>query len=144
MQEIARYSGCFVCGEHNQAGLKAKFFFKDGRAFTECVAEKRYEGYHDVYHGGITATLLDEVMIKALLAKGIYAMTVELNVRFHKAIFIGRKLFLEGYLEKQQGRLFVTKGEVRTDDGTVVASASGKYLRVTSEMRAKLMKSLET
>ncbi|UCD94822.1 MAG: PaaI family thioesterase, partial [Candidatus Zixiibacteriota bacterium] len=96
MKEIARYSGCFICGEKNAVGLKARFFFTDGKAVTECVAEKRFEGYSEVYHGGITATLLDEVMIKALLAADIYAMTVELNVRFHKAVYIGQKLFFEG------------------------------------------------
>ncbi len=79
MNEIAKYSGCFVCGDDNECGLKAKFHFVGDKAITECVAARRFEGYYDIYHGGITATLLDEVMIKALLAQNIFALTVELS-----------------------------------------------------------------
>jgi acyl-coenzyme A thioesterase PaaI-like protein len=143
MQEIAKYSGCFVCGDKNEVGLKARFFFTGGRAVTECIAEKRFEGYSQIYHGGITAALLDEVMIKALLARDIFAMTVELDVRFHKVVYIGQKLFFEGRIEKEKGRLYLTQGEARIDGGEVVASAAGKYLKVKGDMKAKLLESLE-
>ena len=142
--EVARYSGCFVCGLENDIGLKARFFFEDGIAVTEYTAEKRFEGYHGVFHGGITATLLDEVMIKALLAKNIYALTVELTVRFHRTVSVGQKLTLTGRLEKSKGRLYITAGEVKSDDGELVASASGKYLEVKGDMKNRLLESLET
>lgn len=144
MEEIAKYSGCFVCGDKNDIGLKARFFFKNGKAVAECDAQKRFEGYLGIYHGGITATLLDEVMIKALLARDIYAMTVELSVRFRKAISIGQKLYLEGHVEKQQGRLHITRAEVKTDNGDIVATATGKYLQVKDDMKSKLLQSLES
>lgn len=144
MKEVAKYSGCFVCGDNNSVGLRAKFFFDDGTAFTEYTAEKRFEGYLGVLHGGIISTLLDEVMIKSLLARGIYSMTVELTVRFKKAVNVGEKLFLEGYVEEEKGRLFITGGEVRNENGDVVASSIGKYLRVNENMREQLMKSLDT
>lgn len=143
MEEIARYSGCFVCGENNNIGLRAKFYFNEGKAITEYTAERRFEGYRDIFHGGITATLLDEVMIKAILARGIYAMTVELNVRFHRPVNIGQKLFLEGAITREQGRLFYTLGEAKTEDNEAVATASGKYVRVKDDMKVKLLRSLE-
>jgi acyl-coenzyme A thioesterase PaaI-like protein len=143
MREIARYSGCFVCGDKNDIGLKAKFYFKDGRAVAECFAERRFEGYRDIYHGGITSTLLDEVMIKALLGRDIIAVTVELAVRFHRAVPIGQKLLLEGGVEKEKGRLYTTWGLARTADGDVVASATGKYIRAKGDMMNKLLQSLE-
>ena len=144
MKEVAKYSGCFVCGQDNHIGLKARFFYEAGKAWTEYTADKKFEGYYNIFHGGITATLLDEVMIKALLAKDIYVMTVELTVRFHKPVYIGQKLLLSGSLEQQKGRLYITGGEVRTDDGELVASATGKYLEVKSEMKEKLLESLES
>jgi uncharacterized protein (TIGR00369 family) len=143
MKEIAKYSGCFVCGDNNECGLKARFYYKDDRAVTECIAQRRFEGYYNVYHGGITATLLDEVMIKALLAKDIYAMTVEINIKYHKLVSIGQKLFFEGKLEQQRGRLYFTSGEVKTEDGDVVASAAGKYLEVKDNLKNELLRSLE-
>ncbi|UCD18181.1 MAG: PaaI family thioesterase [Candidatus Zixiibacteriota bacterium] len=142
MKEIARYSGCFVCGDQNEFGLHARFYFKDNRAFTECVASRRFEGYHDIYHGGITATLMDEVMIKALLAKNIFALTVELTVKFHKAVYINQTLRFEGWMEKRRGRLFITHGEARNEQGDLVATAAGKYLQAGSKMQEKLQESL--
>jgi uncharacterized protein (TIGR00369 family) len=144
MQEIARYSGCFVCGDKNRIGLQARFYFQDNRAVAEYTAQKNFEGYLDVLHGGITASLLDEVMIKALLARGIYSMTVELTVKFHKAVMVGQKLLLEGCVEKEKGRLFVTKGEARLENGEIAATASGKYLQVKEDMKSVLTRSLES
>jgi uncharacterized protein (TIGR00369 family) len=143
MKEIAKYTGCFVCGDNNEFGLKAKFYYKDGKAISECIARKHYEGYHNVYHGGITSTLLDEVMIKALLAQGIYVVTAEMTVKFHKMVEIGQKLLFEGKLERQKGRLYFTSGEAKTPEGKVVASATGKYLKVNEETREMLIESLE-
>ncbi len=143
MKEIAKYSGCFVCGDNNEFGLKAKFYYKDNKAITEWTARKHFEGYHNVYHGGITSTLLDEVMIKALLARDIYVVTVEMTIKFHKIVNIGQKLLFEGKLERQKGRLYFTSGEAKTSEGEVVASATGKYLQVNEETRELLLESLE-
>lgn len=143
MNEIARYSGCFVCGQENVCGLKARFYFDNDRAVTEYVAERRFEGYHDIFHGGITATLMDEVMIKALLAQKVYVMTVELTVKFVKAIYIGQKIIFEGRLEKGRGRLFITSGKALNEKGEIVAEATGKYLEVGQELSNKLMESLD-
>lgn len=141
---MAKYSGCFVCGDNNSIGLKARFLFDGSRAVTEYTAEKRFEGYLGVFHGGITATLLDEVMIKALLAKDVYAMTVEMTVRFKKAVLTGEKLFFEGALESSRGRLFNTVGEVKNSSGEIIATATGKYLEVRKDMMEQLKKSLDT
>ncbi len=143
MKEVAKYSGCFVCGGNNDIGLKARFFYDDEKAVTEYTAEKRFEGYYDILHGGITSALLDEVMIKALLARDIYAMTVEMTVRFHKAVFIGQRLSFEGYVTEEKGRLYVTEGRVLNQDREIVATATGKYLSVKKEMKEKLRQSLD-
>ena len=143
MKEIVRYSGCFVCGEDNDIGLKAKFYFKDGKAITEYITRRKFEGYQNVLHGGIISTLLDEVMIKALLAQDIFTMTVEITVKFRKIVSIGEKLFFEGELDKQKGKLIFTKGLVKTKNGDIVASATGKYLKVNENLKKELLQSLE-
>jgi len=143
MKEIARYSGCFVCGENNEIGLKAKFFLTDGKAVTEYVTDERFEGYKNVFHGGIISTLLDEVMVKSLLALNVLAMTVEMTVRFHKIVKTGEKLFFEGELDKQKGKLVFTKGTAKNGNGEIVASATGKYLKVNDNLKKELQKSLD-
>ena len=68
MTEIVKYSGCFVCGDKNPDGLRIRFFTEGEEAVAECIADARFQGFKGIYHGGLTATLLDEIMAKAVLA----------------------------------------------------------------------------
>lgn len=135
MEEIVKYSGCFVCGDEHPQGLRIKFFRDGEEAVAECVAEPKYQGYKGVYHGGLVSTLLDEIMAKAVLAIQRYAMTVEMTCRYKKAVPIGSKLRLTARITRHRGRLFETAGEVSDLDGTVYATATGKYLEVPNAVR---------
>ena len=143
MKEVPKYSGCFVCGDKNAHGLQAKFFFDGEKAFTEVTAADMFEGYSGIYHGGVTATLLDEVMIKAILAREIFAVTVEMTVRYQRAIRTGDHLTFTGRLIRSKGRVYFTKGQVTNDTGEVVATAEGKYVEAKAEFKDELMQSLE-
>ncbi len=141
MNEIVKYSGCFVCGDQNPIGLKARFYCDGDKAVSEVVAHQHYEGYRSIFHGGIISTMLDEVMIKAILAKDVYAVTAELTVRFMAPVRTGDRLFLTGWVTRRKGRMYFTEGEVRVG-GQVVASATGKYLEARPEMRELLRGSI--
>lgn len=144
MKEILRYKNCFVCGEKNIGGLQAKFFYDGEKAFTDVLATDKFEGYHEIYHGGVIASLLDEVMIKALLAENIFAVTAELTIKYKLPVRIGTKLKFTGKLINQKGgKLFFTEGELIDDDGTLYASASAKYVKASDTLKAQLMKSID-
>jgi uncharacterized protein (TIGR00369 family) len=143
MKEIVRYPHCFVCGEQNPSGLQAKFFEHEGVATAEVVADSSFEGYKGIYHGGIISALLDEVMIKAVLAQGIYAVTAELTIRFHRPVTIGEKLKFRGKIVSRRLRLFSTKGEALGSDGTLCATATGKYVEAGKDLRPRLVQSTE-
>ena len=141
MKEIIRYPHCFVCGEHNPAGLQTKFFEHDGEAVAEVVADPSFEGYKGIYHGGILSALLDEVMIKAILARGIFAVTAEITVRYHRPVAIGEKLKFRGRIVSQRRRLFETEGEVLGSDGSLCAGAIGKYVEARDNLKDRLVRS---
>lgn len=143
MKEIVKYPHCFVCGDQNDHGLNAKFFYDGEKAVTELIADKSFEGYRGVYHGGIIAALLDEVMIKAILAQDVIAVTVELSVRYLVPVRIGDKLTFTGRILRTKGRLYVTEGEVRGDDSTIYATADGKYIEARADLKATLEESIE-
>ena len=144
MNEIIKYPGCFVCGEENEFGLKAKFYYQNGEAITRVVADKRFEGYHGIYHGGVISSLLDEIMIKAILAENKYAVTAEIKVRFKKPINTGEELKLSGRVCSQKGRLFFTEARAVRQNGNVVATAEAKCIEAKSQLKAELMKSICT
>jgi len=134
MQEIVRNNVCFVCGDENPDGLRIRFFAEGDEAIAEFKPPARYQGYQGILHGGLISTLLDEIMAKAVLAKQRYAMTVELNVRFKKAIPIGETLRLVGRVTRQEGRLLETAAEVSGSGGRVYATATGKYLEAAAKV----------
>lgn len=134
MEEIVKYSGCFVCGDQNPHGLRIAFYSDNDEAVAAYVADGRYQGYKGIFHGGLVSTLLDEIMAKAVLARKRYCMTVEMTVRFRKAIPVGTPLRLVGRVTGDRGRLLETSGEIIGDDGTIFASATGKYLEAASRI----------
>lgn len=138
MKAIQRYSNCFVCGDKNDIGLKLDFYEKDGKARVEFTPTKNYEGYKGILHGGILSTLLDEVMIKSILAKEILTVTSQIEVKFKKPAIIGEKLIIEGEITGERGRLILTEGKVFKEDGTVVAEAKGKFFRAEGRIKEQL------
>ncbi|UCE25840.1 MAG: PaaI family thioesterase [Candidatus Zixiibacteriota bacterium] len=143
MKEILRYSNCFVCGDQNRHGLKAKFFFDGEEAVSEITAAPEFEGYRGIYHGGIISSLLDEVMIKAILAQGKYVVTVELTVRYLLPVMVGDKITLSGRVVRSKGRVTFTEGEARGSNDRVYATATAKYIEAAPEMRKQLMQSAQ-
>lgn len=143
MREIVKYSGCFVCGDKNPTGLKVRFFADGDGAVGECVAEAQYQGYRNIFHGGIVAALLDEIMAKAILAQGVYPLTAEMKVRFRKAVPTGQKIKFVGRITSRRGRLFETVGELRSPEGELFASSTGKYVEASGAMHDALLESLE-
>ncbi|MCK4573586.1 MAG: PaaI family thioesterase [candidate division Zixibacteria bacterium] len=139
MKEIVKYSHCFVCGDKHEHGLKAKFYFDGTKAITEIVASKEFEGYRGIYHGGIISSLLDEVMIKAILAQDKYVVTAEMTVRFVAPVRVGERVRLTGEIIKNKGRIFHAIGEAKGPDGQVYATATGKYIEARPELKEILM-----
>lgn len=143
MTEVLKYSRCFVCGDKNDIGLKARFDYDGSQVTTEIVADERFEGYRGIYHGGIVATLLDEVMIKAILAEDKYAVTAEITIRFREPVRIGDQVRFVGRITRCRGRMFTTEGEAISESGSVLASATGKYIETKGDLKQSLLQSID-
>ncbi|MFH1893756.1 MAG: PaaI family thioesterase [Candidatus Zixiibacteriota bacterium] len=143
MKEVASVPRCFVCGQKNQVGLKAHFFWDGERAFCDITADEMYAGYKRILHGGIVATLLDEVMIKSLLAEEIFAVTAEITVRFRKPVHTGDRLHFEGWRTGEQQTDYFTNGRAINQSGETVAEAAARYVKPRSGLSDRLRESVE-
>lgn len=143
MKLIKRYSNCFVCGDKNDCGLQVDFFYDKGISRAEYTAGEKFQGYKDILHGGIISALLDEVMIKAVIARGILVVTVGIEIRFMKPVRIGERLILQGKVTGEQKKIFTAEGTVSNSKGEIVATGKGKFFKVTEETEKLLEKSLE-
>ena len=129
MKEI-KYHNCFVCGDSNPAGMQLSFDYSDNEAWTWFDSPQLYEGYQGVIHGGIIATLLDEVMAKIILSKDLVAVTADLNIRYRKPLPVGTKVKAIGTIKQQKTRTLHTEAELVDPEGQVYAEAKAVYIVV--------------
>ena len=132
--------GCFVCGESNPIGLNLRFE-TDGKVVqARFVPKPEHSGFKAVVHGGLIATLLDEVMVWACaVATKRFAYCAELNVRFLRPIKPGETVLAFGELAaNRKNKIFETKGELRNEAGALFAQGTGKYLPIKESEAAVL------
>jgi uncharacterized protein (TIGR00369 family) len=89
-----------------------------------------YQGANGYLHGGIIATLLDEVMAKVSRFKQDHAVTGELTVEYRKLVPVGEDLVVEGWEIARDERVRVREGEIRNAEGVVLARGRGKFIEV--------------
>ena len=127
---------CFVCGINNTFGLRAKFYEcerEDKEQVLLCVftTHNFHQSYPERLHGGITSTILDEAIgraINILHPDDIWGVTIDLNVKFRKPVPLEQTLYCETKITKETHRSFEGEGALILQDGTVCATATGKYL----------------
>jgi len=140
MKALPHTRSCFVCGESNPSGLKLRFE-TDGRLVrTAFVPRAEHVGFKQTVHGGLIATVLDEIMVWACAVQTKeFAFCAELNVRFIHPIRPDETLAASGELVgNRRGRLFEARAELRNAAGLVCATATGKYLPVKTDDMAAL------
>lgn len=122
---------CFGCGAANKTGLRLKFFTDEtGRVLSKIKVPKRFEGPPGYMHGGAIATLMDEAMSKANRARGVTAMTRQMEVEYLRPVPLGVPLLLEGRLTSVDGRKHFCEAEVTNAEGRVLAKAKGLFLAI--------------
>ncbi len=129
---------CFACGTTNPIGMRLHIEFGPGTARTRWTVGDDYVGWSDKAHGGIIATLLDEVMAWAPSSDDSWAVTAEMSVRYRSPASPGEELVAEARVVEQRRRIYEVRGEVRGSDGRLVAEGRGRYLGATPTQKAEL------
>ncbi|MEO0097225.1 MAG: PaaI family thioesterase [candidate division WOR-3 bacterium] len=122
---------CFACGDENPIGFQLKIIETENGVKTEFVPKKEYEGYQDIIHGGIVATLLDEMIAWACRKKGYNAVTAELQVRYKKPMALNKKYFAYGRISKIHHKLLIGESKVFDDEKNLIAYAQAKMYLIS-------------
>jgi len=124
---------CMVCGVANDFGLKTRFYeTEENEVVAVFTPQKVHQSYPDVTHGGITAAILDETIGRAIMPfydRSTFGVTIELNVKYKRAVPYGVELKAVGRITKDSGRIFEGTGDLYLPDGKLAASAEGKYMK---------------
>jgi acyl-coenzyme A thioesterase PaaI-like protein len=132
MMELVDDQMCFVCGKKNPAGLRLEFeLVGQTEVRTSFVPAKEFQGFRDIVHGGIIATILDEVMVNGLWLRGVPAVTGKLEVRLKRPARVGERLHFAGRILQDGGKTVEVASEAVTADGVMVAEARGLLIKVS-------------
>ncbi len=128
-------SGCFLCGEENRSGVRARFFVEGNEVLGRMTIPRNLNGYKDVAHGGVVAALLDETMGWAATVFGeahpMY-MTGELTVKYLAPVPVETEIEVRSRLVEDAGRLAYCEGTLASG-GKVCAKARGKFVPMSPE-----------
>ncbi len=133
----AAQNRCFGCGEGNPVGLHLEFLqAEDGTVVCLPTVSNAFEGHPGFLHGGIITTLLDEAMSKAVRAKGLTAMTRQMEVEFLRPVPSGIAIRIEGWVVGDEGRKHWTEARILNADGKILATAKGLFVEVRASRLA--------
>lgn len=132
---------CFVCGLKNVNGLRVKFFNDGVKACrAEVTIDERFQGFPGIAHGGIVASLLDEILGRAGLSGNPDRLmyTAKLEVKYRQQVPLNQPLTLRGRIDKDRGRIVTASGELYDADGKALAEAVGTLMELPAEVLANI------
>ena len=132
MRDFSDDQNCFVCGQENPTGLRLKF--RENEATHEVEADVVFpaflQGWQDTVHGGLLATVLDEVMVQAAMAVDIKCVTAEITVKYRKPAVTGVSYLVSGKVLETRGRIITAESRIYDTSGQIYAQATGKLFKI--------------
>jgi acyl-coenzyme A thioesterase PaaI-like protein len=130
---------CFVCGKDNPDGLHLDFVAEGASGVrTTFVVPDRFQGFADIAHGGILATILDECMVNTVWQRGITAVTARFEVRLRRPVQVGTRLTFRAEVLRESAKGFEVASHAELDDGTVVAEGHALLVKVGGKAESLL------
>lgn len=125
----ADYPRCFACGPDNPIGLHLDpGNMSDGEAIATFSPIAHHGGAGDTLHGGLAATVLDEIMVWAgILSEAVLTVTAKMDLRYRRPVSVDDKVEARGRVDERRGKRLICSGELYVD-GAVAVAASGLYL----------------
>jgi uncharacterized protein (TIGR00369 family) len=121
---------CFACGQKNENGLKLEIIEKEGGVWAMINPPAWSQGYSRIVHGGVIATILDEMAVWAAFKKGYRTVTAELNMRIRRSMHVDQAYTARARIHKSKHRLVEAESEIMDSQDSQVATARVKLLRV--------------
>ena len=124
---------CFACSPDNPIGLRLKFWRDGDRVYAQWTPHRNYQGYGGVLHGGIQATLVDEVGSWAIFALvGAAGLTTSMRINYAHSLPIDRGAVTASATIVATGRATCDVAATLTVEQRVTTTADMSYRLVPS------------
>ncbi|MFA6923512.1 MAG: PaaI family thioesterase [Bacteroidales bacterium] len=82
---------CFGCSPHHPFGLKMEFFEEGDEVIAFWEPDDLYQGWNNILHGGIQATLMDEIASWIVFVKlKTSGVTSKMEIKLKKPVFTNK------------------------------------------------------
>jgi acyl-coenzyme A thioesterase PaaI-like protein len=122
---------CFACGSKNPLGLCLTFtLHDDGTCTSEFTASPHHQGFAGVLHGGLIATIADDLMNNHLHRMyRVTTATAELTTRYRKPAPTGVPLVFTSRRTDVKGRIHEMECTVQLKgEDSVLSVSKGRFL----------------
>ena len=137
MDKLPNSKNCFACGLENPIGLKLTMFAdpSTGGVICDYTIPKKYESFPGMAHGGIVATILDEVISRVYMVgdHNRFMYTAKLTTRLRKHVPVERPLHMIGAFIKDKGRTAEAQATIFGSNGELLAEGEALLVALPPE-----------
>ena len=161
MEIMPVYKQSFFCNQDREDGMRLNVMYEDHTVYCDIVVDNRFEGYHDVVHGGMLFGILDVLMwhIIFMETKKV-GMTRKTEMEFFKPVMcneqykaigkfdrvVGRDIYASAWIEDREGECYARVTALFREGKNLSAPDFLKdfdFSKTTPEIKARVMSLLE-
>jgi uncharacterized protein (TIGR00369 family) len=132
-RELSDDRYCFACGPLNPIGLRMEVSFAENRAFSRLALRQEFQGWKDLVHGGVVATILDEIMAHAVIHYVGQAVTTSLQITYRAPLHVEDEIEAVGYVAETKRRVAIARAEISVPGGgKILATGESRFLLVNN------------
>jgi uncharacterized protein (TIGR00369 family) len=123
---------CFGCGKANPQSMRLQCTYDEStrKIVSRFRLGKRYSGPPGYCHGGIIATILDEVMAKLNKPNQVTAVTAHMAIDYLRPVPLNHPLHAEASETRTEGRRRFRSAAILNDEGAILARATGVFITI--------------
>jgi uncharacterized protein (TIGR00369 family) len=130
---------CFGCSPRNQYGLKLQVSVSENGCFSHAKVPKQFSGFDGIVHGGIVATLLDEISAWTLIINiQELCVTQNVTIQYHRPVPVNTSILVEGSILNANRHSATIRSFIKSLDGKVLAESISTWIIPGFEALAKI------
>lgn len=125
---------CFICGIHNDSGLKAKFYEMENHTLVTLINGKQiHQSYPNRMHGGIISAIIDESIGRAIWIDEpeTWGVTMDLQMKYRKQVPLDEDLLAITKITKNTKRGFEGIGYLLDKEHRILAEGTARYIKLS-------------
>lgn len=132
---------CFGCSPKNAIGLKMRVCATKNKCVSYLTISDNYCGFEGIAHGGIIATVLDEIAAWTLIVHlNNVGITQNAEITYLRAVKTNELIIAEGSIIERTPSSAISLALLKDTNGNVLAKCKSNWLLPSPEILAKVTK----